>query len=201
MRAQERIYRVLLLAHPRSHRREFGDAMAQLMRDRLRDDGGGLRTLTVWASLLVDLARSATVEWLSLARVELRTGWWRVGSLVVAGVLAAAAVHGLFEPATGPWYKYTFGRLALVAAPIAIVAGLSMRRRWQGSALVAVGALPGAFAVVLFWFPPFLVFGVFSMLVATLAADDAHHVRRAELAVPDPTLPSSVWSAPAEDAT
>lgn len=207
MRAQERIYRALLLAHPRSHRREYGDAMTQLMRDRVRDEGGGLRTLMVWSSLLVDLARSATVEWMSLARLELRTGWWRIGSLVVGAVLAVVTVQGLFEPATGPWYKYTFGRLALLLAPIAIVAGLSIRRRhrWQGSSLVAVGVLPGAFAVVLFWFPPFLLFGVFSILVATLAADDAHHARRAGLANPAVPVhvPSSAWSAPAEpeDAT
>lgn len=203
MRGQERIYRMLLVAHPRRHRREYGEAMVQLMRDRVRDEGGGLRTVAVWGSLLVDLARSAAVERMAVVRAEIRTGWWRAAAVLVAVVLAAAGGSTLLEPATGPWYQYTLGRAALVLAPIAIATGLVLRprRRWQGSALVGIGVLPGALAVVLFWYPPALLFGTFSLAVACAAADDVDDARRTAVAAPGlqaGASSSTAWPTPAD---
>lgn len=204
MRMQERLYRVLLLAHPRQHRREYGDAMVQLMRDRVRDGGGGVRTLLVWGSLLADLVRSATVERVTVLRVGFRTGWWRPAAVAVAAVLAYAGVSAFFDPATGPWYKYTFGRLALLSAPVAILTGLMLRalHRRHGSALVAVGLLPGAFAIVLFWWPPFLLFGLFSIAAMVGAINDAENERRAAVAASEPAgsalLAATSWSPPSD---
>lgn len=58
----ERVYRWLLFVYPRRHRLEYGELMAQLFRDRIRRDGGGLRTLHVWLSIIPDLAGSAWRE-------------------------------------------------------------------------------------------------------------------------------------------
>lgn len=203
MGLQERIYRMLMLAYPREHRREYGDAMVQLMRDRLRDDGGGLSTALVWGALLVDLTRSATIERMAVVRAEFRTGWWRTASVLVAAVMAVLAIRALLEPATGPWYQYTVGRLVLTAAPVAIVTGLVIRtrHRWQGSALVALGLLPGAGAIVLFWYPPALMFGFFSIAVMAGASIDADNARRATFTAPRSlaaVLPATDWSAPAD---
>lgn len=190
MRTQQRIYRVLLLAHPRDHRREYGEAMVQLMSDRLRDDGGGVRTVLVWTSLLVDLVRSATTERMAAIRAEFRTGWWRAASVLVAAVMAAVAIRALLEPATGPWYHYTLGRAALFAAPLLILAGLFVRanHRRRGSVMVVAGLTPGATAIVLFWFPPSLLFGLFSIAVMVRALVDVDDASRAARAVSQPGL-------------
>ena len=58
----ERLYRTMLLVYPREHRREYGDLMVQLFRDRMRYDGGGLRGLIIWMQMIFDLAPSAFEE-------------------------------------------------------------------------------------------------------------------------------------------
>ena len=64
----ERIYRILLQAYPKEHRREYEEPMLQLFRDRMRRDGGGLGTLEVWVHMLFDLVRSASRERMEIAR-------------------------------------------------------------------------------------------------------------------------------------
>ena len=58
----EKVYRALLRAYPSEHRREYGEPMVQLFRDRMRRDGGGLRTLVVWMQMFFDLVRSVFRE-------------------------------------------------------------------------------------------------------------------------------------------
>ncbi len=58
----EKIYRLLLTAYPAEHRREYGEPMAQLFRDRMIRDGGGVRSLAVWAHTIIDLMRTAPRE-------------------------------------------------------------------------------------------------------------------------------------------
>lgn len=183
MSAHERIYRALLVAYPAEHRREYGEPMVQIMRDRLRDEGGGIRTAVVWAHVVADLAKTSFVERTETTMDTLRTGWWRIAAGLIAAVLAIGAVGSLVEPATGPWYKYILGPAALAVAPVLIVAGLIIRARngTSGSVMIAIGVLPGAAAIVLFWYPPALVFGALSMAVALAALVDASnrsHARR-----------------------
>ena len=58
----ERVYRALLILYPPEHRREYGEQMVQLFRDRMLRDGGGYRTLVVWAHMAIDLVCSAANE-------------------------------------------------------------------------------------------------------------------------------------------
>ena len=58
----ERVYRVLLALYPKEYRHEYGDLMAQLFRDRMRRDGGGVRTLMIWAHMIFDLIANALRE-------------------------------------------------------------------------------------------------------------------------------------------
>ena len=58
----ERFYRTLLIAYPREHRRDYGELMVQLFRDRMRRDGGGFRSLKVWLAMIVDLVTSTLKE-------------------------------------------------------------------------------------------------------------------------------------------
>lgn len=186
MSGHERTYRALLVAVPKHHRDEYGEPMVQMMRDRLRDEGGGIRSLAVWAHLLGDLASTAVRERRENQMSSWSNAWWRYAAALIAIVLAIAGVDGLFEPASGPWYKWVLGRSALVAAPLVIAAGLLVRTRHQrnGSLLIAVGVLPGAAAVVLFWSPPFLLFGLLSIAVLCKAADDVDERHRAARAQP-----------------
>jgi len=105
----------------------------------------------------------------------LSTKWWRIAAAAIALVLAAAGVHGLFEPTTGEWYQWTLGRGSLVAAPIVIVFGLVVRHRHRrrGDLLTAIGVIPAMAAIVLFWSPPFLLFGALSIAVFVSAVNDA----------------------------
>ena len=65
----EKVYRALLRAYPSEHRREYGEPMVQLFRDRMHRDGGGLGTLAVWMHMLFDLVRSASRERMEIARM------------------------------------------------------------------------------------------------------------------------------------
>lgn len=187
MRVQERVYRALLVAYPKEHRREYGEPMMQMMRDRLRDEGGGWRTGLVWAHLLADLARNALAERTATAVTTIKTGWWRILAALIAIVIAGAVIASFVEPepATGPWWKDVFGTAALIAAPIATLVGLVMwrRHRTTGNILIGLGVLPGCAAVVLFWHPLFLGFGIVSIRVLAAALDD---LQRPDLTVAAP---------------
>ena len=58
----ERVYRWLLVVHPREHRREYGELMVQLFLDRMRRDGRGLGGLIVWLHMVFDLVGAAFEE-------------------------------------------------------------------------------------------------------------------------------------------
>lgn len=58
----ERLYRALLWIYPKEHRREYGELMVQLFRDRMRHDGRGFGGLIVWAQMIRDLFVSALEE-------------------------------------------------------------------------------------------------------------------------------------------
>ena len=58
----ERVYRYLLVVYPREHRRECGDLMIQLFRDRMSCDGNGFRGPIVWIQMIFDLVGAAFKE-------------------------------------------------------------------------------------------------------------------------------------------
>jgi hypothetical protein len=106
----------------------------------------------------------------------LKDTWWQYAAAVIAIVLAVVVAVNLSEPATGPWWKHFFGTIALGGAPLVIAGGLFVRRRKQriGSMTLAVGVMPGVAALVLFWWPPFLISGLFSLAVMVSAFIDAN---------------------------
>lgn len=144
MRLSERVYRGLLVAYPAEHRRRYCDPMTQLFRDRLRQDGGGLRTVAVWGHIGFDLACSAFRERMETAmNLHAWTSrWWE------ASVVALAAFFSLLLIADGD-ISSGYARIALAAA-VLLIAGLALRTAWRvaGSALVIAGSL----LAVLPWF-------------------------------------------------
>ena len=58
----EKVYRRLLFVYPKEYRREYGELMVQLFRDRMRRDGGGLHGALVWMQMIFDLVVAAFKE-------------------------------------------------------------------------------------------------------------------------------------------
>jgi len=69
--ASDRIYRLILKVYPRAFRDEYGEEMAQTMRDQMRDALVEHRVFGVtalWLKVLLDTARSAFIEHLEQGR-------------------------------------------------------------------------------------------------------------------------------------
>jgi hypothetical protein len=149
MTRSERVYRAMLLAYPVEHRRNYGDPMLGLFRDRLGRDGGGLGTVRVWARLGPDLVGSAFIERLETAmNIQTWTNrWWEATVLVFA---FTQAVMGVAVLAFGDGSHIRFGiGWGLLPAAL-LLGGLAVRRRRRGLAtsMIIVGSLAAAFA---FW--------------------------------------------------
>ena len=95
----EKLYRLLLVAYPREHRREYGELMVQLFRDRMRRDGGGLGSLNVWLEMIVDLVGSALKEHRYGGSMTTRmwTGNSSPGPIIVCAILLFFGFHPLRE--------------------------------------------------------------------------------------------------------
>ena len=107
----EKLYRALLVAHPREHRREYGELMVQLFRDRMRRDGGGLGILKVWFDMLVDLVTSALKEHGNGGGMTARA-WAENGStrqVVVWATMLFLGYRILGEFVSEPWGLIDFG--------------------------------------------------------------------------------------------
>ena len=64
----QKLFQRLLAAYPKSHREEYGPAMAQLFRDQCRDawrEAGGRGLSTLWLRVLPDLVKTSVLEHLS----------------------------------------------------------------------------------------------------------------------------------------
>ena len=84
----ERLYRALLWIYPKEHRREYGELMVQLFRDRMRHEAGGFRWLVVWTQMISDLAVSAFEE--HKRREDMRKRMWIVAASLVALMIVVA---------------------------------------------------------------------------------------------------------------
>jgi len=106
-----------------------------------------------------------------------KSRWWLFGAALGAAILTVADILSIVspEPAAGPWYKQLFGAITLIGGPIVTFAGLivRLRNRRVGGIMIAVGVAPGVAALVLFWSPPFLLFGSLSLAVMISAINDA----------------------------
>jgi TRAP-type mannitol/chloroaromatic compound transport system permease small subunit len=180
MTVHERIYRSLLVVYPPRHRREYGEPMAQLLRDRLRDEGGGMRTVVVWVEVASDLVRTALSERTETTMEWFKTGWWLIAAALIAVALALLGIGNLQGDDGGPLYGKIVAAVIAVGAALLVFAGLGVRRRHRalGSLMIGVGVLPAGLLVVFFWFPPVALIGVLSLGVAITAFVDVERSRR-----------------------
>ena len=59
----QKLYRLMLWIYPASHRREYGELMVQLFRDRMKYHGRGMSFFQVWIETIFDLVPSAYREY------------------------------------------------------------------------------------------------------------------------------------------
>ena len=95
----ERVYRWSLLVYPKEHRREYGELMVQLFRDRMRRDGAGLRGVVVWKQMIIDLVGSAFKE--HKEGFDMKKGMWIVTASVVALLAGVVGVNTLLAQSEG----------------------------------------------------------------------------------------------------
>lgn len=91
VRFAERLYRCLLLAHPRAFRESYGQEMIQTFRDCYRDaygQGGAVGVARLWAGLLHDLAVAAATQRLRALVVRLQRLFAQEPQLRFSGVPA-----------------------------------------------------------------------------------------------------------------
>ena len=86
----EKVYRALLLVYPRERRREYGELMVQLFRDRMRYDSGGFRGPIIWMQMVFDLAPSAFEQHRRGNNMKKRM--WIVAASLVALMTVAVGV-------------------------------------------------------------------------------------------------------------
>jgi len=184
MNAHERVYRSLLVMYPEGHRREYGELMIQLVRDRFRDEGGGVHSLTLWCQIAGDLAKSALSERMETTMDTLRQGWWRFAAGLISTSIAVAAFGNLF----GNWIddgpragKIGASVVTLIAAAL-VFGGIAIRERrpYRGSVMIGVGVLPAVALISVPWFPLLAAAGVLAGIVAVAAfVNAASHQRYA----------------------
>jgi len=165
----------MLLVYPKEHRQAYGEPMTQLLRDRLRAEGGGARSTLVWLQVASDLATTALSERTETTLDTLKHGWWRIAAAFIGVAMAFLGIGNLFGGDDGPLYgKIVAAAVGLAAAGL-IFAGLALRwtNRARGSLLIGIGVAPAALLVVFLWFPPVAAVGVLAIVVALKAFTDA----------------------------
>ncbi len=182
MNIHERVYRSLLVMHPKAHRREYGEPMTQLVRDRFRDESGGIHTVTLWCQIAGDLARSALSERTETTMDTLKKGWWRFAAVLISTSMAIGAVGNLLGNwiDDGPRYGKIGASVVTLTAAALVFGGIAIRRRhpFRGSMMIGIGVLPAVTLISVPWFPLLAAAGVLAGVVAVAAfVNAASHQR------------------------
>lgn len=163
MRRSVAVYRVLLRLYPRPFRAEFGEPMAQLFADQVRDRGA-----RAWARTVADLARTVPVERTEATMSRLRRSW---GVLAVLALAVAALVVFVGIDGIGPVEVPVF----LLA--LGVIAGLAARQV-KALAMLPVGSrAPLRHAMVQAWWAPVAaVLGSATFLFGVGTIFEAHNL-------------------------
>lgn len=179
MDRQKRAYQALLAVYPYEYRRDYGEPMTQLFVDRLREEGGGARTMLVWVQMLVDLTKSAFTERLETTMRSFRTDWWRILALPLSLFIVFAGIGNMLEPEDNAGPNWQVGAIAYAVVTIVglgiVIAGVIIRKRNRkiGSSMIAIGVMPGFPMTIMFWYPPVAAVGVLSIVISLMAFIDA----------------------------
>ena len=157
-----RLYALLLVLYPRSHRDEYGPDMVQLFADRYRDERPGrdlFQFVRFWGGMVGDIATTALDEQLESVMSKFKRNWWKWTIGVFAAFQAVFAVEAIVGLIAG-WQDpplHAIDALVPITGAVLLVVGLALltSQPRPAAVLLMVGLLPVALAgAILFWFPP-----------------------------------------------
>jgi hypothetical protein len=133
----EKVYRRLMRAYPKSHRREYGELMTQLFRDQCQDAWrrrGVLGVLAHWRRSLADLGRNSVIEQLAEIERNDMKNFFRADNsptwLTIAGLALGLLSFAPFVlPSAGLFQAMLIGSCLAILAK-AIVEFLRPSREW-----------------------------------------------------------------------
>jgi hypothetical protein len=171
MNAHERVYRSLMILYPEGHRHEYGEPMVQLMRDRFRDEGGGIGSVRLWSQIAGDLARTALSERTEMTLDSFKKGWWGLTAGLISISIAAIAVANLFAEWTGGGGGKIAMATAAILGAVVVFGGLATRRRnpARGSVMIGIGLLPTVMLMSVFWSALLVAIGTLALVIALFA--------------------------------
>lgn len=186
MNTHERVYRSLLVLYPEAHRLEYGEPMVQLMKDRLRDEGGGMGTVRLWGQIAGDLMRTALSERTETTMDSFKQGWWRLAAGLISISIAALAVANLFAEWTGDGSAKFGMATAAILGVVVVFGGLATRKRnpARSSVMIGIGLLPTVVLMSVFWSAPLVAIGTLALAIALVAFVNAMIERPASASDP-----------------
>lgn len=145
MTRDERWYRLALRAYPARFRESYEREMVLLFRDQRRD--GATQNPSYWASLFIDIARTAPGEWRDHVHSYVQRGGVLMKGMAIIAVLVAAfeMFNAAAELFAGGVTGRSGGELLAIAIAVAgpallLVAGVDLLRRGRAAASFGIGA-------------------------------------------------------------
>jgi hypothetical protein len=186
-----RIYAVLLVLYPRSHRDEYGSDMVQLFADRYRDERPTVdlfQFVRFWGGMIGDIFKTVLAERTESVMSNFKQNWWKWAIGVVAGfqtVFAVEAVVGLAagwqEPQVHPTDVHLIDALIPITGAVVLIVGLKLLSSQPriAAVLLTVGLLPVALVgVIFFWFPPMWLVSVIGIYLIVKVYMEAGRITR-----------------------
>lgn len=186
-----RIYAVLLVLYPRSHRDEYGSDMVQLFADRYRDERPTVdlfQFVRFWGGMIGDIFKTVLAERTESVMSNFKQNWWKWAIGVFAGfqtVFAVEAVVGLAagwqEPKVHPTDVHLIDALIPITGAVVLIVGLKLLSSQPriAAVLLTVGLLPVALVgVIFFWFPPMWLVSVIGIYLIVKVYMEAGRITR-----------------------
>ena len=186
-----RIYAVLLVLYPRSHRDEYGSDMVQLFADRYRDERPTVdlfQFVRFWGGMIGDIFKTVLAERTESVMSNFKQNWWKWAIGVFAGfqtVFAVEAVVGLAagwqEPKVHATDVHLIDALIPITGAVVLIVGLKLLSSQPriAAVLLTVGLLPVALVgVIFFWFPPMWLVSVIGIYLIVRVYMEAGRITR-----------------------
>jgi hypothetical protein len=156
--------------------------MVQLMRDRFRDEGGGMGTVRLWGQIAGDLVRTALSERTEMTMDSFKAGWWRLTAGLISISIVALAITNLFVEWTGDGSAKFGMATAAILGVVVVFVGLATRKRnpARSSVMIGIGLLPTVMLMSVFWSAPLVAIGTLALAIALIAFVNAMIERSAK---------------------